>query len=417
MRDSLGHALSLIIDEILLNNRFELIPALGTALNVIVDDNKVHGITEILHYLNPKEVVAFKKLFNMLCEEHWDEVIWVPEVESNNNNYSSLAYLLTRFRGIPEIQEALGNLVIEKNKTIVNPNRTWSSLAENLELSEEFVLGAFGKIDASSLASEDMQSWKIKLWLPRLPADHAEPLGNQMDRTTDPETVRQWFSEQPRLRNLMAQISSSVYPEAFKNAEAFTGNRLDLDEEDPGYENYVAADRSQRSGSESFQMFGQAYKESNPFGAVRLISLMRMAELTDDPAQRQAYLRERITLLLKNECFDMAVKIVKGLHGELLVSADTNTEDLIEMQKLAIQLLPYNQKAELDPEAIAIGGKEVGYSSTVPIGTADLRDCNCVILHDKKSKKTALVHINQNTTVEHINFALSPVSEIANAQL
>jgi hypothetical protein len=61
-----------------------------------------------------------------------------------------------------------------------------------------------------------------------------------------------------------------------------------------------------------------------------------------------------------------------------------------------------------------IGQQQFGISINQPLGTSDLIDCLCLMVHDPISKKTALAHIDRKTAIRSLDaiFQEFPDSEL-----
>lgn len=93
-------------------------------------------------------------------------------------------------------------------------------------------------------------------------------------------------------------------------------------------------------------------------------------------------------------------KSISELHDKMkyarTIAADTQYFDMNEI---------------IDNNAIRVEQGEVGFSASIPIGTDNLHDCVCLIVHDPVSKKTALAHIDDNTDAESIQKIMDHMPE------
>lgn len=71
----------------------------------------------------------------------------------------------------------------------------------------------------------------------------------------------------------------------------------------------------------------------------------------------------------------------------------------------------YDMNEIIDGSALRVEQGEVGFSAAAPIGTDNLHDCVCLIVHDPVSRKTALAHIDDNTDAASLRIIMDRMPE------
>ncbi len=91
--------------------------------------------------------------------------------------------------------------------------------------------------------------------------------------------------------------------------------------------------------------------------------------------------------------------VAKEIRRKLEYLSDKNIKEILLLQKKILTEF----QGKFDNEAYMVAQGEVGFSASEKIGTANLTQCVGLIIHDIKSKKTALAHIDIYVSENDLN--------------
>jgi chemotaxis receptor (MCP) glutamine deamidase CheD len=200
------------------------------------------------------------------------------------------------------------------------------------------------------------------------------------------------------------------------------------------YKSDEAAERN-RSGMAAYTHWRQS-KDSTflETAAEHFQRAMEISADADDPtAMAQVSLNYALTQTLMNRpklaipAFETAIKIydrhpysdqlyrsLGGLYGAIFalsreksiaghsVEAERLRSQLPPLRKRSLELLYVPRGESYDYDAYRVEQGEIGFSADRKIGTDNVKDCVCVIIHDPITKKTALAHVDSFTDVQSL---------------
>lgn len=222
-----------------------------------------------------------------------------------------------------------------------------------------------------------------------------------------------------------AEINSAPTPVDHLNTEAAAHSAR-------GQENLArfSNDGAHEELEQAMEEFMAAYKLSRDANddigqAYDLLCYGMACDKAEVARQAVPFLEKSLVLAQKHGATDIAYRAASTLYAGYVDQLDeygrASPRDEKAISELRVKMMHartvaadtqyYDMNEIIDDRALRVEQGEVGFSASTPIGTDNLHDCVCLIVHDPVTRKTALAHIDDNTDAESLQRIMDHMPE------